>query len=371
MAKIMFPDYANSVVSVSNSILRYFGAETSHKTLAELDAILNEDRRNIVYIVLDGLGSSILSETLGVDTFLARHKLRDISAVFPSTTAASGTSIQSGLTPLEHGWLGWSLYFDEIGACVDVFRNQISGSSPAKRAAEKDIARNVLRYESILERAGCETHMVSPFSEGTERYGSDFYSEAARLCALPGRKLVHVYDTQPDADLHDYGCHNARVTKTLKDIDRRIAEMCAKLEDTVVIVTADHGMTDVKMVCLDDYPEIIECLRLRPSIETRCASFFVKDGMGDEFVKRFEAAFPGKFITYTGDEFFQSGILGGGKAHSRTRSFIGDYVAIAVSDIAQCVKNEAGGFSDFKAAHAGLTEEEMKVPLIVWRFGGK
>ena len=37
MKKIKYPDYANSTVSLANSILKYFGAPVHHETLGLLD----------------------------------------------------------------------------------------------------------------------------------------------------------------------------------------------------------------------------------------------------------------------------------------------------------------------------------------------
>jgi len=58
-------------------------------------------------------------------------------------------------------------------------------------------------------------------------------------------------------------------------------------------------------------------------------------------------------------------LLGFGKRHPKIDDFIGDYVAIAISDAAmksiflQNGKNE----HELKAHHCGLTKDEMLVPL--------
>jgi hypothetical protein len=45
--------------------------------------------------------------------------------------------------------------------------------------------------------------------------------------------------------------------------------------------------------------------------------------------------------------------------------FLGDYVALATGDKMLWYRNEKGEAHDFKGAHAGLTDSEMIVPLIL------
>ena len=58
MKKIKYPDYANSTVSLANSILKYFGAPVHHETLGLLDRKFAErEYENVVVILLDGIWS--------------------------------------------------------------------------------------------------------------------------------------------------------------------------------------------------------------------------------------------------------------------------------------------------------------------------
>lgn len=126
-------------------------------------------------------------------------------------------------------------------------------------------------------------------------------------------------------------------------------------------------MTDIKMMCVEDFPLIHNCLVRHICMEPRCCSFYVKDEFITEFPKLFLDSFGDKFIMYTHKEFISSGLLGTGKSHNKVNDFVGDYVAVAVSDVALWYKDNTGEFNDFKGAHAGLTDEEIVVPLIVIR----
>ena len=96
-------DYKNSIISISNSILKYFDLKPYHDSLKELDKILEKKKyQNVVLLLCDGMGSINLKNNLEKNTFLRKNHLKDITSVFPPTTTAATTSILSGKTPSEH-----------------------------------------------------------------------------------------------------------------------------------------------------------------------------------------------------------------------------------------------------------------------------
>lgn len=50
-------DYDNCLVSLANSVLNRFGSEPSGKTLSCADKYLEKGFRNVVVLILDGLGT--------------------------------------------------------------------------------------------------------------------------------------------------------------------------------------------------------------------------------------------------------------------------------------------------------------------------
>jgi hypothetical protein len=112
--------------------------------------------------------------------------------------------------------------------------------------------------------------------------------------------------------------------------DKQLEQLAANLTDTVLIVTADHGLTDIQMLDIADYPEIWECLSAHPARESRSLSFFVKPEYQDIFPEQWNGVFGRDFQLITGAKAFESGIFGCGAAHKRSKDFLGDYVASAV-----------------------------------------
>ena len=65
----------------------------------------------------------------------------------------------------------------------------------------------------------------------------------------------------------------------------------------------------------------------------------------------------------TKQELLDSNLLGYGDKHELIDMFIGDYIGIAISNILFSLN----GKKSYKAHHAGLLEDEMMVPLIIFK----
>jgi hypothetical protein len=356
-----------SILGISNAILVHFGAMPHHATLPAVDAALEKQYKNVVLLVFDGMGSDMLSHNVPNGFFL-KNKVADIDSVYPCTTTAALTTLESGLTPAEHGWLGWSCYFKEINQCVDLFLGRHSGTQ--NPAADPNIVWKTIGYTSVHDQIraanpSVECCGVSPFAEYKAYTCEEVCASIAVLCAKPGRRYIYAYHFQPDNAMHDFGCYDERVREMVCLFEQQVERLAAQLTDTLLIVTADHGLTPVKRLCTEDFPEIWECLAAPPSREARSLSFFVKDEYKDVFPERFMARFGKDFIFMTGEQALERGIFGEGDIHPKTRDFVGDYVALATGNIELWYRNSQGKYHDYAANHAGLRPEEMTVPLIM------
>ena len=139
------------------------------------------------------------------------------------------------------------------------------------------------------------------------------------------------------------------------------------------MISADHGHNDIQeKVSILDLPQIQECLIMPPSLESRMISFFVKEEKKNIFEKEFNKLFKEKYILYSKEEFLKSKLMGEGIQHKKIDDFIGNYVAIAISDSIIILENyfdrELKGKHEKKSTHCGLTKNEMQVPLIVFEI---
>lgn len=363
--KQKFPDYTNCIANLANSILEEFGIkEEGRQKLKILEQYLAKGYENIVVILLDGMGKCIMEKNLDGDGFFNTHLKGTYSSVFPPTTVAATTSVMSGLHPCEHGWLGWDCYYPEIDKNVTVFLNTETGTD--KQAADYPVAWTYCGYESVVSKIranGGEAYEVTPFAAPFPDDFEKICEQIKALCGKPGKKYIYSYWKEPDQIMHEKGCYGAEAKQMLRTLEKQVELLCEGLENTLIMVTADHGHMDSKGVSLTEYPDITECLVRMPSIEPRALNLFVKEERREQFESAFQKAFGDKFLLWTKEQILQSKIFGTGREHPCFEEMLGDYLAIAVDNLSIYSTREEADF--FVGVHAGLTEDEMTIPLII------
>jgi len=121
---ILYPDYNNSILNITMSILKNYNLPTDYNSLNILDKTMDKKYKNIVLLILDGLGTSILNKHS--NGFLSQNKIADITSVCPSTTTSAMTTYYSAKPPSKTGWLAWSQYFKEYGRTIDLLGSKDS-----------------------------------------------------------------------------------------------------------------------------------------------------------------------------------------------------------------------------------------------------
>jgi hypothetical protein len=360
------PDYSDSILSLASSVLHHYGVtDCSHPTQPLLDRMLQKDPRNVVVMLFDGMGINLLEHHLPADSFLRTHLAAPISSVFPPTTVAATTTIQTGLSPAEHGWLGWSLYFKEVQANVDTFSNRISATG--KKAGPENLAEKYLPHKTIYERImtaspDVDAEQISMRSRIPTFSVASSCARTLRLARRPGKHYIYCYWINPDHLAHQHGIDSRQVHRNILRINHEVEAMCRKIPDAVVTVIADHGMIDTKWLYLEDHPELCELLSRDPSVESRAVSLSVKSGMQEVFRQRFTAAFGSRFRLMTHAEVLAGRLFGEGVVHPRIEEFLGDFLAVSVSGYSLSYHRRR---HELIGMHAGMTKEELTVPLIL------
>lgn len=356
---IKYPDYRNCIANLACSLLQYYGITPPNPTLPQADALLQKDYKNVVLLLLDGMGNNILQKHLSQDGFFRRHLTSVYSSTFPPTTVAATTAADSGLFPNQSGWLGWTGYFDKIDRNIVYF---FSIDDDTGEQLDYNVAHTYVPYESIrdkIKKSGTSTHYLAPFVKPFPKSYAAFCEEIQRLCSTENRKYIYAYWDEPDATMHKTGVDGDDIRQILADIEKNTEQLADRLQDTLLLITADHGHINVRNKFITDYPDIMECLIRLPSIEMRALNFFIKDGMQEPFSQTFNRHFGESFLLLSKEELIEKQLLGCGNNHAELDSMLGDYLAVAVGDIA--IGNVP---NHFKGNHAGLTVEEMEIPLI-------
>jgi predicted AlkP superfamily pyrophosphatase or phosphodiesterase len=360
-------NYNECITNFACSIRKYFDLEIKHKSLKYIDEILNEYKpKNVVTILCDGMGSNIMDRMLDKDSFLIKNRIKAITTVFPATTVAATTSMMTGLNPIETGMLGWDMYYKDLDKTITVFMNSEKGDreyTPIPEAIEynkKHMIKKSISKE-IKEKGEYKGFTLFPFGENCYESLDDMYNRIESLCNEEGKKYIYAYDTEPDHTMHELGCDTLEVKDLILERNKKIEELSNKLEDTIIFVVADHGHHNVEDIFIKDYPDIEECLLRNTSLEPRAVNFFIKQDKKEQFEKLFNKYFSNDFDLHSKEDIIASNLFGDGQENEIFRDAIGDFIAIGETNKTLLYE----GSEQLKSQHAGYTDDEILIPLIV------
>ncbi len=364
--KLIYPNYTNSILNVSNSILKHYNVPNKFASLPYLDKELEKKYNHIIYILLDGLGVNVLKHHLSEAQGLRKHLKQEIQSVFPSTTVAATDAVLSGFPPYVNGHLGWSQYFKEADRNIVVFKN-------IDYYTNEPYPINLREKYLSFKRLGEQIEEVNPqittkeFLPNFATNGSSSFAEQVEKVLISTHNtdlsFNYVYWTEPDLTEHLYGIYSDEVHEVIQLLNSDFESLIEHItDDTKVIVIADHGLTDIEEVPLMKETKLTELLVRKPSIEPRNVTFFVKEGKETLFKDRFNNLFGDKYLLFTKEEVVEKGLYGRGIPHKKFDEFVGNFVAVAIDKYMFTLGESKG----YKGHHAGLTEDEMIVPLITY-----
>ena len=360
-------DYEKSIMNLSNSILKYFGIKPFHNTLPTVDKILEKkDYKNIIIFVCDGLGSYNLKEYLKKDSFFRKNKIDDLSSVFPPTTVAATTSILTGLMPSEHHWLGWDMYFKDTNETISVYlnKNKETGQEPILSVNEREY----MKYNSIVDIINSKTkykgYYAYPFSKDNQcKNLEEVINRIKYLCKHKEKKFIYAYIENPDKLMHKNGIYSIKPKLEVKNINDSFENLMKELKDTIIFVIADHGLINSKYINIKtDLPEFYKMLERTTSIEARSCGIKLKKNVSkNTFLTFYNKYLCDSFYLLSCDEVIKNELFGK-NGDEYIKNSIGEYLLIAKKDKSLNYDEKS---PIFKANHAGVTDKEKYVPLII------
>lgn len=383
------PDYeGGSVVSLLSSLIQSRGGQAPHAELVGLSARELEDTKNIVYLVVDGLGASQLDALVTSGrgrAFFAEHDHRVISTVFPATTACAVTTFATGASPAEHAVLGWYLQLSDLGVVSTILAGTTRTGVPMV-APEFDL-RSYLRLPSYLGSAPGRRELLtyghivrSRFSEtvvhwtrrSAYRTLGGMERQIVAFARRRGRGLGYAYWPDYDRCCHEYGCQHPLTTKHLDEIDRVLGRLVGRLRgtDTMLLVLSDHGLVDGprhEQVDLSQVEGFYDTLAVLPSGDSRCVSCFVRPARVKKFLSLVTKHLSHACVCLPGDELMRLGAYGPGLPHHALGRRVGDFVLLAKGSHAftSTVPGSAPAFN--VGNHGGMSPAEVLVPLYAVR----
>jgi predicted AlkP superfamily pyrophosphatase or phosphodiesterase len=208
--------------------------------------------RQVVLLVVDGLGAEQLGARRALAPLLGAGEGTVITSVAPSTTATALTSLATGLPPAVHGTVGYRVAMD--GDVLNVLAWRIGArdarrSVPAPRfqpfaAFPLDGVRTPVVSRSDYVATGFTASHLGDASLHGWHTPAGLVVEVRRLVAS-GAPFVYAYYDGIDRTAHACGL-DEHYDAELRAVDRLIGDLLEALPPrAVLVVTADHGQVEV------------------------------------------------------------------------------------------------------------------------------
>jgi len=376
------PDYAGGgFANLMASIIEACGGAPRHAPLAALPVSELAGARNILLLIVDGLGDNYLRREGAGGALLARRR-GAITSVFPSTTASAITTSYTGWTPLEHGLTGWFTLFGAAGCVGAPLPFQRRGEKTPLGAPPSAIYRAGPLFDGLARRSIVVSHgsivdsTYNRFHCGrAERLSYDKLEglvdqAVAAVKSGPAPKFLYVYWPEFDALSHRHGNGSAEVRAQFQAVDAAFGQLMERLAgtDTLVVATADHGFVDstgADALSLADAPGLAGLLRFPLCGESRTVFCHVQAGREREFMQRAADWLGDRAEVRPSMELVEEGWYGGGDAHPSLAERIGD-VTLQMNGRASVLDFVPGERRHRHIGqHGGASEDEILIPLIV------
>jgi predicted AlkP superfamily pyrophosphatase or phosphodiesterase len=404
-----YDDYCvSNVPGVASSI---FGIPTG-KALPLLQHIshkVNIDNvQNVVMLVLDGFGFEAWTKQTADGGFFQSVTdgglVLPITTVFPSTTAAALTSINTGLTPQEHGLPEWFVYMKELDEIIETLPFTPMGSNQGDSLIGRVSPRILFSAESLhsrMQRSGVDSVALLPggiarraftkliFGRGSRivPYGSlagFAVSLRKRLTELRNKTLVYAYWDLIDISGHDYGPDSVETNAEISSLSLALKrEFVDKLDRetakrTLLLVTADHGQIKVNpedTVYLNRFRRVVSAFArskagkvILPSWSPRDVALYMHQGELDRVQSRLIEVLGDRALVLKTSEAIQAGLFGIGRPTRRFVERAGNLLILPRSNHMVWYRHSTGEEFDLLGMHGGLTRGEMLVPLAAARL---
>jgi hypothetical protein len=276
-------------------------------------------RRRVVVVLLDAFGWSFVQRH-------ARHPLlarmaRDgtlapLASQFPSTTTAHVTTMHTGLPVGVHGLYEWRVWEPSLARVVIPLLDGLAplpqGPSFYQRLAARGIPSMVFSPDrfspSAYDRAAVRGVPLTPYGEL-----ADGARALAAAVAEQDRCYAYLYWDEVDAIGHVHGpSGDAFDDACLRALDAVYTAFfgpdAVALDDTLLVLTADHGQIDVSPDRVDYadllWPELASVLTAGPAGSARDLFLHVREDAVDATIAALSAALGDRATVHRAAELF-------------------------------------------------------------------
>ena len=352
---------------------------------------------NVVFVLLDGFGYRLIENSRQKSMFPSFDRVMQggfstaITSVFPSTTSTATTTLHTGLTPQEHGVIGYTMYMREIGTIVEMLsfepvfgrRNLFElGLDPGKFIGSKTL------HEKFANEGIGSTLYINKYilgsglsqitNKGAELVPTltapDMLANLRKNLQAGSSRFHFCYHASPDTIAHARGPFSEEYSAEIESVFSSIkTELFEKLDRTIakktlLVVSSDHGLAHIDssgIIDISKHSALLDMLKVPPTGDSRCLIMHAKsEDYIDRISSYFEQNFPGSFLVLESGAALKEGLFGIGEIRQEMKDRIGDLIVVprglrAIDNsILQPRKDHVPG------RHGGLSENEMLVPLL-------
>ena len=345
-----------------------------------------EPAARVCLLLVDGLGWELLRANRGVAPFLNSMAREPLTAGFPATTAASLSSLATGVPPGEHGLVGYTMALPGYERAFNTLTWSLYGVGPRVDLVNALVPESFQPLPTLAERAalaGMRIHHLGPafhewsgltraIGRGERFHAADSLAAvtegALRLLNAP-RTFVFGYHPRLDAAGHVGGVASQAWADELVAVDRDVRLMAEQLPTgTLLVVSGDHGMVDLRpeeRLDLANHPELAAGVRILGG-EPRARFVSTKPGATDDVLSAWRSRLGDRMWVWPTEQAIATGIFGP-RVSDRARERMGDLVAAASGRVGIVERNVDPAQARLNGHHGSWTAAEQLVPLLVYR----
>ena len=327
-----------------------------------------EGANQVVLLVVDGLGWHQLQSNIAHAPTISTMHGGFITTVAPSTTVTALTSIATGLTPGEHGLMGYRMdmgrhvmqmlrWGDEKGDLRATYPPEIVQPCPPFMGASVP----VLSKAELEGSAFTEAHLRGSRPMGWR--SSSSIAVQVGLLLRSGQKFIYAYYDGIDKIAHERGFgeyYNAE----LRQADRLVADVLEQLTPgSVLIVTADHGQVHIGDASITPHRDVLDQVAYQ-SGEGRFRWLHARNGATQSLYATAKELYGDVAWVVTRDETIDNGWFGP-RVTDVARKRLGDVALVPFKDVSFHEPFDTGPYQ-LVCRHGSLTQAEMHVPLLAF-----
>jgi predicted AlkP superfamily pyrophosphatase or phosphodiesterase len=359
----------------------------------------------VIVILVDGMGWQFFERALAESAFL-RHLeqlgvVSRLTSMFPSTTAAHVTCLNTGLPVAQSGVYEWFYYEPKLDQVIAPLLFSPAGENTRELLAEQGVLPGDLLPQPTLYQA-LEQGGVKSFSFTFSAYSHSSYnthisrsaqivpyttwSEALTNLGLlleqtSERMYALLYFSNLDTIAHPYGPGGPHLMNEMDTFWLVMAHFFERLQRsaqrqrTLLLITADHGIVSTNPATtvylnlrLPDLVKNLRCTRRGEPIlfggSPRDLFLYVQEGSLAEVHSCLQSDLAGLAEVYQTRALVESGIFGQTKLTEPLASRLGNLVILPFQGEAVYWYERDRFEQRYFGHHGGLTPQEMLIPFL-------